>query len=67
MKDLDKTKFWLGLKLEQLPTVILMYQSVYVQKNIEKFNMNKVYPFKTRMVIRAFEKKTDLFRPHQEG
>jgi hypothetical protein len=30
MKDLDKTKFCLGLQLEHLPTCILIYQSVYV-------------------------------------
>jgi hypothetical protein len=30
MKDLDKTKFYLGLQLEHLPTCILIYQSAYV-------------------------------------
>jgi hypothetical protein len=35
--------------------------------NIEKINMDKAYPSKTLMVIRALEKDTDPFRPHQEG
>jgi hypothetical protein len=30
MKDLGKTKFYLGLQLEHLPTGILVHQSTYV-------------------------------------
>jgi hypothetical protein len=30
MKDLGKTKFYLGLQLEHLPTGILIHQSSYV-------------------------------------
>jgi hypothetical protein len=67
MKDLGKTKFYLGLQLEHLPTGILVHQSAYVQKILEKFNMDKVYPSKTSMVIRALEKDTDPFQPRQEG
>jgi hypothetical protein len=66
MKDLDKTKFCLGLQLEQLPTGILIHQPAYVQKVLEKFNMDKVYPSKTHMVVRNLEKDTDPFRPRQE-
>jgi hypothetical protein len=46
---------------------ILIHQSAYVQKILEKFDMDKAYPSKTPMVIRALEKDTDLFQPHQEG
>jgi hypothetical protein len=68
IKDLGKTKFCLGLQLEHLPTGILVQQSDYVQKVLEKFNMDKVYRFKTPMVVRALEKdNTNPFRPHQEG
>jgi hypothetical protein len=67
MKDLGKTKFFLRLQLEHLCTGILVHQSAYVQKILEKFNMDKAYPSKTRMVIRALEKDTGPFRPHQEG
>jgi hypothetical protein len=67
MKDLGKTKFWLGLQLEHLPTGILIHQSTYVQKILEKFNMDKAYPSKTPMVIRALEKDTGPFWPRQEG
>jgi hypothetical protein len=67
MKDLDKTKFCLDLQLEHLSTVILVHQSAYVQKILEKFNMDKAYPFKTPMFIRALEKDSDPFQPRQEG
>jgi hypothetical protein len=67
MKDLGKTKFCLGLQLEHLPTGILVHQSAYVQKVLDKFNMDKAYPFKTPMIIRALEKDTDPFRSRQEG
>jgi hypothetical protein len=67
MNDLGKTKLCLGLQLDHLPTYILVYQSAYVQKILEKFNMDKVYLCKTLMVVRALEKDTDPFRPRQEG
>jgi hypothetical protein len=46
---------------------ILVHQSAYVQKVLEKFNMDKIYPSKTPMIVRALEKDTDPFRPRQEG
>jgi hypothetical protein len=67
MNDLGKTKLCLGLQLYHLPTYILVYQSAYVQKILEKFNMDKAYLSKTLMVIRDLEKDTDPFRPRQEG
>jgi hypothetical protein len=66
MKDLGKSKFCLGLQLEHLLTGILIYQSTYVQKVLEKFNMDKAYPSKTHMVVRALEKYTDPFWLRQE-
>jgi hypothetical protein len=66
IKDLGKTKFFLGLQLEHLPTGILVHQSAYVQKILEKINMDKAYPSKTPMVVRALEKDSNLFRSRQE-
>ena len=51
MKDLGQTKFCLGLQLEHLPTGILVHQSAYIQKVLQKFNMDKSYPSKTPMVV----------------
>jgi hypothetical protein len=67
MKDLGKIKFFLGLQLKHLPMGILVHQSAYVKKILEKFNMDKAYPSKTLMVIRGLEKETDLFQSRQEG
>jgi hypothetical protein len=67
LKDFGKTNFFLGLQMKHLPTGILAHQSAYVQKILEKFNMDKVYPSKFPMVVRALEKDTDPFRPHQEA
>jgi hypothetical protein len=63
MKDLGKTKFCLGLQLEHLPTRILVHQSAYIQKILQKFNMDKSYPSKTPIVVRSLEltkMKSDL-------
>jgi hypothetical protein len=46
MKDLGKTKFCLGLQIKHLQSGMLMHQSAYVQKILEKFNMDKSYPTK---------------------
>jgi hypothetical protein len=67
MKDLGQTKFCLGLQLEHLPIRILVHQSAYIHKVLEKFNMDKSYPSKTPMVGRSLELKTDQFRPQDEG
>ena len=67
MKDLGQTKFCLGLQLEHLPTRILVHQSIYIQKILEKFNMDKSYPSKTSMVVQSLKLKTDQFRPQDEG
>jgi hypothetical protein len=44
MKDLGQTKFFLGLQIEHLHSGILVHQSAYIQKILEKFNMDKSYP-----------------------
>jgi hypothetical protein len=66
MKDLGKTKIFLGLQLYHLHTSILVHQSAYVQKVLKKFNMDKAYSARTPMVVHALEKDTDPFRPKEE-
>jgi hypothetical protein len=65
MKDLGRTKFCLGLQLEHLHTGTCT--SAYVQKILEKFNMDKAYSVRTPMIVRALEKDADPFRPKKEG
>jgi hypothetical protein len=67
MKDLGKTKFCLVLLLEHLLTRILVHQSTYVHKILEKFNMYKAYSSKALIVVRALKKDSDPFWPRQEG
>jgi hypothetical protein len=62
MKNLGKTKFYLGLQIEHLQTRILIHQSAYVKKVLEKFNIDKAYPQRTPMIIRALEKDKVPFR-----
>ena len=63
MEDLGKTKYCLGLQLEHRPSGILVHQSAYIQKILEKFNMDKSYPNKTPMVVHCLEIRKDPFRP----
>ena len=51
MKDLGQTKFCLGLQLEHIPSGIFVYQAAYIEKNLEKFNMDKAHPTKTPMIV----------------
>src|SRR6266511_2573053 len=67
MKDLSQTKFCLGLQLQHHPTGILIHQSSYIQKILEKFNMDKSYPCKTPMVVRSLDMNKDQFRPRDEN
>jgi hypothetical protein len=45
-----KTKFCLGLQLEQLPEGVFVHQSTYTKRVLEKFNMNECHPLKTLMI-----------------
>ena len=67
MKDLGQTKFCLGLQLEHLSIGILIHQSAYLQKVLEKFNMDKSHPSKTPMVVRSLDMNKDQFRPSDEN
>jgi hypothetical protein len=66
MKDLGKTKFCLGLQIEHFQTGIIIHQSSYIKKVLEKFNMNKAYPQRTPMIVHALKEDKDPFRPKQE-
>src|ERR1041385_3203564 len=67
MKDLDKTKFCLGLQLEHSPAGILVHQSTYTQKVVERFVFDKAYPSKIPMIGRSLQQDKDPFRSEEEG
>jgi hypothetical protein len=64
---LGTTEFYLDLQIEHLQTGILVHQSAYVKKVLEKFNMDKAYPQRTPMIIHTLENDKDSFKPKQEG
>jgi hypothetical protein len=66
MKDLGETKFCLGLQLMHLSSRILVHQSTYTQKLLEKFNINMSYSSKTLMVVRSLNLEKDPFRPQDD-
>ena len=66
MKDLGKTKFCLGLQIEHLPNGILVHQSMYIEKVLKQFYMDKAHPLSTPMVGWSFDVKKDPFRPQED-
>jgi hypothetical protein len=67
MKDLSKTKICLGLQLEHLPSGNFIYQGAYVQKILEKFNMNMSYPTRNPMIIQSLYMEKDVFVPRDDN
>lgn len=67
MKDLGKTKYCLGLQLEHAPEGILVHQSTYTQKVLERFGFEKAYPSKVPMVGRSLQQDKDPYRPREVG
>ena len=61
MKDLGKTKFCLGLQIEHLSNEILVHQSMYTEKVLKQFYMDKAHPLSTPMVGRSLDLKKDPF------
>ena len=67
MKDLGKTKFCQGLKIEQFPTGVLVYQSTYTKKFLKCFHMDKAHPLSSPMIVRSLDVKMEPFRPYEKG
>ena len=67
MKDLGKTKFCLGLQLEHTHEGILVHQSAYTKKVLEKFHHENAHPERTPMMGRSLDVEKDPFRPKEQG
>ena len=61
MKDLEKTKFCLGLQIEHFTTKVLVHQSTYTKKILKDFYMDKVHPLSSPMVVCSLDVKNDPF------
>ena len=66
MKDLSKTKYFLGLQIEHLPKGIFVHQSTYLKKVLEKVFMDKSHPLSTPMVVQSLKVDKDPFRPKKD-
>ena len=66
IKDLGKTKFFLGMQIEHLPNEILVHQSMYIEKVLKQFYMDKVHPLSTPMVGQSLDVKKDPFQPQED-
>ena len=44
MKDLMKTKYYLGLQIEHCSGGVLIHQSTYTEKVLKRFHMDKSHP-----------------------
>ncbi|KAM2692792.1 hypothetical protein EV2_007046 [Malus domestica] len=66
MKDLKKSRYYLGLEIEHFSNGILVHQSNYTQKVLRRFNEDKAKPSSTHMVVRTLDAKQDPFRPKED-
>jgi len=55
MKDLGRTKFCLGLKIEYLNKGVFVHQEAYITKVLKKFYMDKSHSLCTPMVVRSLD------------
>ncbi|KAL8157913.1 hypothetical protein AgCh_002571 [Apium graveolens] len=67
MKDLGKTRFCLGIQVEHLSSGILVHQSTYTDKILDRFYMDKAHLLTTPMVVRSLEVENDPFCPRKEN
>ncbi|XP_070677529.1 uncharacterized mitochondrial protein AtMg00810-like [Malus domestica] len=66
MKDLGKTQYCVGLKIEHHSDGILVHQTNYTHKVLCRFNEDKAKPSSIHMVIRSLNAKQDPFRPNED-
>ena len=67
MKDLGKTKYFIGLQIEHLQNGIFVHQSIYTKKVLKHFNMDKANPLSTPTVVRSLNVEKDHFRPCEDN
>ena len=51
MKDLGKTKFYIGMQIEHFPNGVLVHRSTYIKKILKHFYMDKVHPLTSPIVV----------------
>ena len=66
-KEMRKIRYFLSLKIEHKSNGILIHQSAYVEKILERFYMYNAYQLNTHMLIRILDSKKDPFRQLEDG
>lgn len=66
IKDFEKTRFFLGLKIEHLKNRIFFHQTVYSPMVLKQFYIDKVHSFNIPMVIRSLYPAIDSFKLREE-
>ena len=59
MKDLEKTRFCLGLQIERNSGGMLVHQPNYTEKVLKRFGMDKAHPLRTPTVVLSLDIKKD--------
>ena len=67
MKDLGKTRYCLGLEIEYCSNDILIHQSTYIKKVLNRFYMDKSHLLNSPMVIRSLEVNKNPFCLKEEN
>ena len=67
MKDLGKTKYYLGLQIKHKSNGILIHESTYVEKVLKQFNMDKAHSLSSPIIIRSLDAKKYFFGPKEEN
>ena len=67
MKDLGKTKFYLGLQIEHFPNGVLVHQSTYIKKVLKRFYIDKAHSLSSPMIVRSLDVKNNSFRPCEKN
>ena len=67
IKDLRKTKYYLGLQIEHCSDGVLIHQSTYTEKVLKCFHMDKSHPLSSPKVVRSLEVTKDPFQPKEEN
>ena len=65
MKDLGKTRYCLGLQIEQCSNGILIHQSTYIEKVLKRFYMDKSHFLNFPMVVPSCKVNKDPFHPEK--
>ena len=67
MKDLGKTKKFLGLHIKHFPFGVLVHQSKKTKKILKHFYMDKTHSLSSPMVVHSLDVKNDSFRHCEKG